>query len=338
MKKKGLIISTVVMVVVLIASLTTATYAWFTQSSVTTIEGFNLTVEASTAVSIGLKKNCTYTAAADGLSQDLFVNGECTFSGAAGTLAGSSWGGTAGLGPAIQHNIKYDKVLGAVGVTTEPDLTALTEINTSKFPTTLAADAKIVRAVKGEDGKLSDVALAVANGYTVGSGEGAQTLMADYAYLFLGVTPAKALKEGSNNVYIVVQANGNGSTLGLAAAMHVAYRLNGEAEWHDVDVFDAAGLHQADSRTNQNAIVEVPMDLTNNLNGLEGTAAGDPIKTTFPRAQMVTIPLEQYAMGATNIDQLELVIYMAGSDGDCVDAAKGVTINVGIFFGAQAVA
>ena len=35
MKKKGLIISTVVMVVVLIASLTTATYAWFTASSKT---------------------------------------------------------------------------------------------------------------------------------------------------------------------------------------------------------------------------------------------------------------------------------------------------------------
>ena len=33
MKKKGLIISTVVMVVVLIASLTTATYAWFTAAS-----------------------------------------------------------------------------------------------------------------------------------------------------------------------------------------------------------------------------------------------------------------------------------------------------------------
>ena len=33
MKKKGLIISTVVMVVVLIASLTTATYAWITGTS-----------------------------------------------------------------------------------------------------------------------------------------------------------------------------------------------------------------------------------------------------------------------------------------------------------------
>ena len=33
MKKKGLIISTIVMVVVLIASLTTATYAWFNASS-----------------------------------------------------------------------------------------------------------------------------------------------------------------------------------------------------------------------------------------------------------------------------------------------------------------
>ena len=47
MKKKGLIISTVVMVVVLIASLTTATYAWFSVSASATIDNISINTQAS---------------------------------------------------------------------------------------------------------------------------------------------------------------------------------------------------------------------------------------------------------------------------------------------------
>ena len=47
MKKKGLIISTVVMVVVLIASLTTATYAWFSVSASATINNISINTQAS---------------------------------------------------------------------------------------------------------------------------------------------------------------------------------------------------------------------------------------------------------------------------------------------------
>ena len=72
MKKKGLIVATIVMVLVLAVSLTTATYAWFTQSNVTTIDGFGIEVAASAAVNIGLKKNNTYDAQA---SADAFVSG-----------------------------------------------------------------------------------------------------------------------------------------------------------------------------------------------------------------------------------------------------------------------
>ena len=74
MKKKGLIISTVVMVVVLIASLTTATYAWFTVSSTTTVDGFNLEVVSSNILNIGLKANTTYE---DDASASSFVSGNC---------------------------------------------------------------------------------------------------------------------------------------------------------------------------------------------------------------------------------------------------------------------
>ena len=52
MKKKGLIISTVVMVVVLIASLTTATYAWFSVNPEATINDIVIETQASTGLEI----------------------------------------------------------------------------------------------------------------------------------------------------------------------------------------------------------------------------------------------------------------------------------------------
>ena len=52
MKKKGLIISTVVMVVVLIASLTTATYAWFSVSASATISNISINTQASDGLAI----------------------------------------------------------------------------------------------------------------------------------------------------------------------------------------------------------------------------------------------------------------------------------------------
>ena len=52
MKKKGLIISTVVMVVVLIASLTTATYAWFSVSASATITNISINTQQSDGLAI----------------------------------------------------------------------------------------------------------------------------------------------------------------------------------------------------------------------------------------------------------------------------------------------
>ena len=74
MKKKGLIISTVVMVVVLIASLTTATFAWFTAETQTKIDGFDIEVAAGSAVVVGFKsgENWNQLAAAGALSDSLF--------------------------------------------------------------------------------------------------------------------------------------------------------------------------------------------------------------------------------------------------------------------------
>ena len=56
MKKKGLIISTIVMVVVLIASLTTATYAWFTSTATATISSMNIQTSAAEGLQIAAVK------------------------------------------------------------------------------------------------------------------------------------------------------------------------------------------------------------------------------------------------------------------------------------------
>ena len=54
MKKKGLIISTVVMVVVLIASLTTATYAWFSTQAQAEITNISVTTASTEGLQIGV--------------------------------------------------------------------------------------------------------------------------------------------------------------------------------------------------------------------------------------------------------------------------------------------
>ncbi len=63
MKKKGLIISTVVMVVVLIASLTTATYAWFSTQAQAEITNISVTTASTEGLQIGVitTNTTTYT-------------------------------------------------------------------------------------------------------------------------------------------------------------------------------------------------------------------------------------------------------------------------------------
>ena len=89
MKKKGLIISTVVMVVVLIASLTTATYAWFSAQAQATVEDLSITTNAATGLQIAMTKT-------EGSTAEIF-SGELTYeNGWGGAVNG--WGNYLGFG------------------------------------------------------------------------------------------------------------------------------------------------------------------------------------------------------------------------------------------------
>ena len=109
MKKKGLIISTVVMVVVLIASLTTATYAWFNASANAKVGDIQMAVGASSKVQIGMRAKASV-----GTSETDYKSGTITF-GAGGDLNDGTYDG---LGSLLETGIMLDVDKG-VGTGTE---------------------------------------------------------------------------------------------------------------------------------------------------------------------------------------------------------------------------
>ena len=91
MKKKGLIISTVVMVVVLIASLTTATYAWFTSQAQATVDDLTITTDAAQGLQIAM------TGEEGSISKGLF-SGALKYENNAWSGDSDTWGTYLGFG------------------------------------------------------------------------------------------------------------------------------------------------------------------------------------------------------------------------------------------------
>ena len=60
MKKRGLIVATIVMVLVLAVSLTTATYAWFTSDAEAKVDGVTIKTQAATGVQIAVYQGSTF--------------------------------------------------------------------------------------------------------------------------------------------------------------------------------------------------------------------------------------------------------------------------------------
>ena len=339
MKKKGLLIATIVMVLVLAVSLTTATYAWFTASAATSIEGFNLSVTAGNVMNIGLNGTGLYDYNPDA-TPDSFVSGNVMYTPdpTDGHFAKGYWTGeVASLSDSIQHTIVWGEQEKAVGFCTleasKTDATAAT-FATTKF---MSNDYQSVIKGSGDKISLNGQAHAIANG---GYEEESKTVQGDYLYLFLGAQPTKYMKAETNKLYIVVQSQGSGTTIGMAAAIHVAVKLNGqqitdpsESGWEDIDVFGAKKYSDAKSGL---ADVVVWGDYSKDTN-VTGTYDASTKKTTFENAAVVEITLSEYfdASDPLPLDQIQLLIYIAGADEDCNDMSKTGDIGIGIFFGAQ---
>ena len=366
MKKKGLIVATIVMVLVLAVSLTTATYAWFTVTDVTTIDAFEISVVAGNAVNVGVKTDNTYEGT---VTANDFMNGTVTYKpGTAGTIGGGTWeDGTVGLGARIDHDIAWGAQSAAVGITnvtlaqkqvmgdhdTNPETpeqlvdvpgywTGATNGNTGLWGTTGTVIAANASASTGDDAELTDVTKAMANKdgvRYVADTDG--TRIGDYAYLYIGASPTKALS--SNELVILIDGSqSEGQIVGILSAIHVAYRVNGgtgadkanniAGTWTDLDVFSEDDTQTAETEDFHYDDYLSSVDC--NLTSAQANAYAESYKKTAPTtsAWAITIPLTALTQG--EIDQIEIVIYIAGADEDCRDEAKGASGKVSIFFNA----
>ena len=340
MKKKGLIISTVVMVVVLIASLTTATYAWFTTSDTTSIEGFNVSVTAGNVMNIGLNSSSLLAYNPDATS-DMFVSGTCTYNGgAAGQFASGYWTGSTGLGATIDHDIAWSNQSKAVGFSKLGESALPTTATDSNTGLITQQDWNKIIAANGGRGKIDSQTARFAIANKKETADSDQSTNGDFVYMFLGAQPTTALSAGTNKLHVVIQPQGSGTTNGMAAAIHVAYKVNG-GNWTDVDFSTAAtatyGAYNS-ARNGNSAVIngDVTGAPTQGFN-LVGRYDSSSKTTTIGSAVSIDIPLTQYtdASAAAPLDQIQLVIYIAGADTDCFDSAKNGTIQIGLFFGAQ---
>ena len=340
MKKRGLIVATIVMVLVLAVSLTTATYAWFTVSEVTTIQAFDISVVANNAVNIGVKSNNEY---AENPTADMFLNGTVTYTpGTAGKIGGGNWtDGAAGLGSTLNHGIMWGAQSAAVGLTTatltpvdgsEGYYTGPKTTNTYEWDYTPVGDEEltVIAANAGKAGvaDLTQVTEAVANKNGkryIDKAEEDETPSGDYAYLFLGASPTKKLT--SNELVIMITGDQTqGSIVGILSAVHVAYRLNGASDWEDVELF-------GDGNHYNTLLNDVNCNLTTGENS-QANAYNVSYGKPAPTKGAWAIVIDGLTTTQGEIDQIEIVIYIAGADSDCRDEALGAVGSISIFFNA----
>ena len=348
MKKKGLIISTVVMVVVLIASLTTATYAWFTVSNKTTIEGFNLSVVAGNAVNIGVKTNNTHKKDA---TNDDFISGDVNWTntsttGQIGADAGRWSGGTVGLSPTLNHHIAWGEQSKAVGAFNAQTYSG--ETDSSEYG--VIGDTKaIIESGKNYVGKANSVAsgdTTFLNAANLGSGstlanvtpalanKGAtdvENSKGDYAYLFLGAAPAETLT--SNTLVLMLDGSAStGTNVGMLAAVHVAYRVTKAGaepttKWTEAEFFNCPYNAQLkDQSVSWSPTEKKAYETAYSTTGTNATA---------PTSKVGVVKIDGLSIDQGAIDQIELIIYIAGSDPDCIDNAKNASGQIKMFFATE---
>ena len=350
MKKKGLIVATIVMVLVLAVSLTTATYAWFTADAKTTIEAISFSVGTGSDVSIGLKIDNTYEEGA--ISGD-FVFGTTTIgtefavdnvpNGSIPTSGSSYWGGNAGLGNKIDMQLDLQDMEKAVGtgmIGVSADALDLTTLRT-----TATADTNGVVMASGTSASVVTEATVV-QAYA----------QRDYLDVVIGV---QAAATDLNKIICNVTINPYQTDLdlGMNAAIHLAWEIDGDitddsdgAPGGNIDVYSTKTHgklqdHQANDYhygTTVNTLLKSLVDNKTNTADYGGSndqqlnngAINIPI--TVADAGKDGESGEFLNISRETIYQIHLVIWIDGADSDCINQALGVGSTIYINFSAEA--
>ena len=322
MKKKGLIISTVVMVVVLIASLTTATYAWFTADGVASVSEIGFKVAADSDLAIGVSATNTWVETPQWAG---FYSESTVFSGPTETNRRGTWTGeNNGLGLTINTGLDLTTIKKAVySFNKAADSAAPTDITEYEKGTGqtvtkgLKRDANILKA----NGKASTVTggfeSTVMNGYTP---DGGTALTGDYLDVVFGVSASKNQVTGFGCLITLKNTNGLAS-VGTSAALHAIYSIDG-TNYHEIDFY---GNYTSGSPISG----MTPPSAPSTTIGSDKYNYKSTIKTTKGDATL-WIPLFEskaagtYAVtGEGGIKQLHLMLYLCGPDGDCTTSVEG---------------
>lgn len=174
-------------------------------------------------------------------------------------------------------------------------------------------------------GTALDTPIAARANRTPAESDEADPTNGDYAYLFLGATPTKDLQK--NSLYIVLDGTKSpGTNVGVLAAVHVAYRITKSgadavaSDWTEVEFFEGVKFDQ--KLVNQN--------LT--WTEAENKAYKDAFSNNAPTSKASVIRIDGLSTTQGAIDQIEIIIYLAGSDTDCVDNGKNAGGAISIFF------
>jgi len=205
MKKKGLLISTIIMVVVLVASLTTATYAWFSATASVKIDTMQLSTTATKGLVIGA------------LGDTGYLNGSLSWKQVGN---GGYWeGGSPGLGSSVTFAGKD----GNFGLSVEKACTPWSPSGSTLVAQAIASgfmksgtSGAYVKAAGQNGNNNADVS-------TSGSVEIAN-MNDDYIDLKLGVSASSA-----NSVLqaygTIIITNFDVANLGMAGALHMIIKV-----------------------------------------------------------------------------------------------------------------
>ena len=315
MKKRGLIVATIVMVLVLAVSLTTATYAWFTASAEAEIETIALTVGESPNLLVGVKNKAigsTTAAYAD------YSTGTMTHSG-------TVWSGDAGLGAG---NIDFSE--------------QLYNDSTSDWALGKAVSYTTSEIKDGETQKVAGnswfKALGTASDYTENTVEPAANGV-DYIDVTFIVAVGKADAVNQTYLKLTVTPSAGASNLGMAAALHffIAVGDAGEAEtdFDPVTYTIDAGTTANDYTTNPGNTLSAYQGKVYSNGWSDDVEVGeyDPGTGTWT----LYVPIHTYSVTAykpqfDTSKQVRLIIWVEGSDDSCVTANAGTSATIDISF------
>ena len=315
MKKKGLIISTVVMVVVLIASLTTATYAWFTAVESVKVNTIQLSVKSNANVNVGVKVGSTSTT--NDYMYETISRDETDLT----DINQVKWtGGTTGLGSVLTFNdlqLGSKNAIGAGTVATgsSDNITPGTvDSSTNVLSPQTITNNKIIQAPakssSSADPDLTKVELAKAN--------------VDYLDATIGVEANQNDVKGMF-AKVVVKTKDSKATLGMNAAVHFIFSIGSNK--YDIEPF-GTGLNYKTTKNEQAATTANAVPNKKSYVTYDSTAK--QLTATF--YVWISTSDTAFATGGAAIKDFRIMAYLAGADADCNSNAIGTSCDIDISF------